>query len=225
MTSTPTGDRRPDQRVVLVADLDGQPLTVLAMLEELLRDLAAWEESDAADPPQTRPALRLPAPLAGGVALAAVRRLSAALQPTQCLGSARGRLLGPDGSYAHTPLSVLILPSADIELLAATARALGRPGLEPDLVDVLTAYADRFADQLAGRCQPADRAAFVARIAALAGLLDLAPTAATQLLIARLSSSPPGLDLALTDAEEAAYACTLDRMTAMWPHGWELTRQ
>src|SRR3954447_8678540 len=117
MTSAPTGDRRPDQRVVLVADLDGQPLTVLAVLEELLRDLAAWEESDAADPPQTRAPLRLPAPLAGGGALAAVRRLGDALQPTQCLRCERGRLLGPDGSYAHIPLSVLILPSVDIELL------------------------------------------------------------------------------------------------------------
>jgi len=223
MTSAPTGDRQPDQRVVLVADLDGQPLTVLAVLEELLRDLAAWEESDATDPPQTRAPLRLPAPLADKVALAAVWRLADALQPTQSLRSERGRLLGPDGSYAHTPLSVLILRSADIELLAATARALGRPGLEPDLVDVLTAYADRFATQLAGRCAPADRAAFVVGIAGLAGLLDLAPTEATQLLVARLSAGPPGLDLALTDAEEAAYAGTLDRMTAMWPHGLKLT--
>jgi hypothetical protein len=225
MTSAPTGNQRSDQRVVLVADLDGAPLTVLAVLEELLGDLAAWEESDAIDPPQTRAPLRLPAPLAGGVALAAVRRLAAALQPTQSLGPERGRLLGPDGSYAHTPLSVLILRSTDIDILAATARALGRPGLEPDLVDVLTAYADRFADQLAGRCAPADRAAFVVGIAGLAGLLDLAPTEATQLLVARLSASPPGLDLALTDAEEAAYTCTLDRMTAIWPHGLKLTPQ
>ena len=225
MTTAPTGDRQPDQRVVLVADLDGAPLTVFAVLEELLQDLAAWEESDAADPPQTRTPLRLPAPLAGGAALAAVRRLAAALQPTQSHGPERGRLLGPDGSHGHTPLSVLILPSADIELLAATARALGRPGLEPDLVDVLTAYADRFADQLAGRHTPADRAAFVVGIAGLAGLLDLAPTEATQLLVARLSASPPDLDLALTDAEEAAYAGTLDRMTAIWPHDWELTLQ
>jgi hypothetical protein len=189
------------------------------VLEELLRDLAAWEESDAVDPPQTRRALRLPAPLAGRVALAAVRRLAEALQPTQCLGSERGRLLGPDGSHAHTALSVLLLRCADVEILAATARVLGRPGLEPDLVDVLTAYADRFVDQLAGRCEPADRAAFVAGIAGLAGLLDLAPTAATQLLVARLSASPPGLDLALTDAEEAAYAATAARINTLWAAG------
>jgi hypothetical protein len=153
-----------------------------------------------------------------------VRRLAQALQPTQGLGPARGRLLGPDGSYEHTPLSVLILRSADIDILSTTARALGRPGLEPDLVDVLTAYADRFADQLAGRCESADRAEFVVGIAGLAGLLDLAPTEATQLLVARLTASPSSLDLALTDAEEAAYARTVDRMMAMWVHGWELTR-
>src|SRR4051794_23130483 len=219
MTSAPTGDQRPDQRAVLVADLDGAPLTVLSVLEELLWDLAAWEESDAVDPPEIREALRLPAPLAGGVALAAVRRLAEALQSTQCPGPERGRLLGPDGSYEHTPLSVLILRSADIEILAATARALGRPGLEPDLVDVLTAYADRFVNQLAGRHTPADRAEVVPGIAGLGGLLDPAPPAAPQLLIARLVASPPGLDLALTDAEEAAYAATADRINTLWAAG------
>ena len=219
MTSAPTGDQRPDQRVVLVADLDGAPLTVLSVLEELLRDLAAWEESDVVDPLEIREALRLPAPLAGGVALAAVRRLAAALGPTQCLGWERGRLLAPDGSHAHPALSMLTLPSADLALLSATAAALGRPGLAPDLVDVLTGYADRLTEQLAGRHSPADRAGFVARIAALAGLLDLAPTAASQLLIARLAANPPGRDLALTDAEEAAYAATTARITTLWAAG------
>jgi hypothetical protein len=205
--------------VVLVVDLDGQPLATLSALEELLADLAAWEESDATDPPQHRAPLRLPVPLGGGVALAVVRRLAAALGPTQCLGWERGRLLAPDGSHAHPALSVLTLPSADIALLSATASALGRPGLEPDLVDVLTGYADRLTVQLAGRPTPVARAGFVARIAALAGLLDLAPTAATQLLIARLAASPPGLDLALTDAEEAAYAATAARITTLWAAG------
>src|SRR3954468_11630726 len=219
MSTVPLGEEQLDRRVVLVLDLDGQPLTVLAVLEERLPALAAWEESDATDPPHHRAPLRLPAPLAGGGALAAVRRLATALQPTQCLGWERGRLLAPDGSHAHPPLSVLTLRSADIALLSATAAALGRPGLEPDLVDVLTGYADRLTVQLAGRHTPADRARFVARIAALAGLLDLAPTAATQLLIARLAASPPGLDLALTDAEEAAYATPPARITTLWAAG------
>ena len=56
----------------------------------------------------------------------------------------------------------------------------------------------------------------VARLAALAGLLDLAPTAASQLLIARRAASPPGLNLALTDAEQAAYAATTARIHTLW---------
>jgi hypothetical protein len=40
MTSEPIGDRQHNQRVVLVADLDGEPMTVLSLLEEFLRDLA-----------------------------------------------------------------------------------------------------------------------------------------------------------------------------------------
>src|SRR3954447_8003799 len=159
MSTVPTGEERLGRRVVLVLDLDGQPLTVLAVLAELLADLAAWEEADATDPPQIRAPLRLPAPLADRVALAAVRRLTAALEPTQCLGWQRGRLLAPDGSHAHPALSVLTLPSADLALLSATAAALGRPGLAPDLVDVLTGYADRLTEQLAGRhARPIGRA-------------------------------------------------------------------
>ncbi len=50
------------------------------------------------------------------------------------------------------------------------------------------------------------------------------PTEDTQLLVARLSANPPGLDLALTDVEEAAYTGTIDRMKAMWVHALELTR-
>jgi hypothetical protein len=98
MSTAPTGEERLGRRVVLVVDLGGQPLAVLAVLEELLADLVAWEESDAADPPHHRAPLRLPAPLAGGVALAAVRRLATALGPTQCLGWERGRLLAPTGA-------------------------------------------------------------------------------------------------------------------------------
>jgi hypothetical protein len=223
MSPSPTGeaaDAQPAQRVVLVVDLDGDPLTILSTLAELLADLAAWEDEDAADPPENRAALRLPAPLAGRVALAAVRRLQAALKPTQSIGPERGRLLGPDGSYEHAPCTVLRLPAADIEVLSATAQALGRPGLDPDLVDVLTAYADR----LSGQHEAGDRGELVAGIARLAALLDLAPTQATQLLIARLAASPPDLDVALSEAEEAAYAATAARMNTLWAAGSPLTR-
>lgn len=204
-------------RVVLVPDLAGAPVRVLSVLEALLADLAAWESGDAADPPVGRPALRLPVPLARGGAVAAVRRLAAGLGPTQCLGSGRGRLLSPGGCYAHMPLSVLTVQVRDIDVLAATAGALGRPGLDPDVVDVLLAYAGR----LPGPCDGSGgRDRLVPAVAGLAGLLDLAPTGDTQLLIARLAANPVHLDLALSDAEEAAYTATVGRFAALWSAGY-----
>src|SRR5688572_15299045 len=86
MTSSPPTRWWPGRRMVLVPDLGDQLLTPLAVLEELLTDLAAWEDGDAADPFPARPVLRLPAPLAGRVALGAVWQLRAALTPSQCLG-------------------------------------------------------------------------------------------------------------------------------------------
>src|SRR3954469_1159814 len=101
MSTVPLGEEPLGRRVVLVLDLNGQPLAVLSALEELLADLAAWEESRATDPHHHRAPLRLPAPLADRVALAAVRRLTAALGPTQGPGWARGRLRGPAGTHPH----------------------------------------------------------------------------------------------------------------------------
>jgi hypothetical protein len=68
--------------MVLVPTLGDQLLAPLAVLEELLTDLAAWEHEDAADPFPARQAPRLPAPLARRMALDAVWRLRAALTPS-----------------------------------------------------------------------------------------------------------------------------------------------
>jgi hypothetical protein len=77
--------------MVLVPDLGAALLTPLAVLEELLTDLAAWEDEDATDSPRTRPMLGPPAPLANRLALEAVRRLRASLTPSQFLGQKCGR--------------------------------------------------------------------------------------------------------------------------------------
>jgi hypothetical protein len=53
-------------------------------------------------------------------------------------------------------------------------------------------------------------------------LLDLAPTEQTLLLIARLTGRRPRWNRALTTAEEAAYAYTLDRIRRMWSLGCSL---
>jgi hypothetical protein len=160
MTSSPQTQRQPGWRVMLVPDLGDQ----------LLTDLAAWEDEDAGDPFPARQALWLPAPLAGRVALGAVWRLRAVLTPSQCLGVECGRLLRSAGRE-HAPLSVVVLAAGDITILSATARVLGLPGLAAEVADLLDAYAHQDGHSR-GR---EDRAGFIARLAAIAGLLDLGP--------------------------------------------------
>jgi hypothetical protein len=204
--------------MVLVPDLGAQLLTPLAVLEELLTDLAAWE--DAADSPPARQAPRLPAPLAGRVALNAVWRLRAGLTPSQFLGVECGRLLRSAGAERKR-LSVVVLAAGDIAVLSATARVLGYPGLDADVAALLDAYAHQDGHSR-GR---EDRTGFIARLAAIAGLLDLTPTGQSRLLIARLTAGRLKPDRALTEVEQAAYAHTLDRMTRMWSLGCELPWQ
>lgn len=212
----------PAVRTVLVPDLDGELLVPLRALEEILLSLGMWEDDDLEDPPEDREPLTLPAPLANGVALAAVQRLSEALRPTQSLGPERGRLLAPDGSYEHAPLSVLELAAADVEVLSATAAALGHPALDPDVADVVTTHAHTLGGTY--RVPGADRTELVSLIARLAGLLDLEATEDTLLLVERLVANPLDRDLALTAAEERAYARTADRLNHMWAHGSGIDR-
>lgn len=205
----------PAVRTVLVPDLDGELLVPLRALEEVLLSLSLWEDDDREDPPTDREPVTLPAPLADGVALAAVQRLAAALGPTQSRGPELGRLLAPDGSYEHAALTVLELPAVDVETLSATAVALGHPLLDPDVADVV----QTFAEQLGDTYQRVDRTELVSRVARLAGLLDLEATDDSRRLVERLQANPPGLDLALTDEEEAAYVRTADRLNRMWALG------
>jgi hypothetical protein len=213
---------KPDVRTVLVPDLDGELLVPLRALEEVLLSLGLWEDDDLEDPPEDREPVRLPEPLANGVALAAVQRVAAALRPTQSLGPDHGRLLGPDGSYEHAPLTVLELPAADVATLSATAAALGHPALDPDIADVVTTHAQTLGGTY--RVPGADRTELVSLTARLAGLLDLEATDDSRLLVERLRPNPPERDLALTEEEERAYVRTADRLNAMWAHGSGIDR-
>lgn len=205
---------------MLVVDLDGEPLAPLRALEEILLCLGTWEDDDRRDPVTDTEPLRLPAPLADRIALAAVQRLLTALAPTQSRAPARGRLLAPDGRYEHAPMTALTLPAADTDLLAATAAALGHPGLDPDIGELV----DPHAEWLAGSCRSGDRTELVSLLARLAGLLDISPTDDTRLLITRLRATPPGTDCVLNYAEEAAHARTADRMNHIWAHGSGIDR-
>nr|WP_239521094.1 LuxR family transcriptional regulator [Blastococcus saxobsidens] len=182
--------------------------------------LGTWEDDDRRHPGTDTEPLRLPPPLADRAALAAVQRLLTALAPTQSQGSGCGRLLAPDGRYEQAPMTALTLPTADIDLLSATAAALGHPRLNADIAELVDAHAA----QLAGGYRRADRTKLVSLLARLAGLLDLSPTDDTRLLTTRLQAAPPGADCVLSDAEEAAHARTADRMNHIWAHGSGIDR-
>jgi hypothetical protein len=166
-------ETRPVQRTVLVVDLDGEPLAPLRALQEILLCLGTWEDDDRRDPGTDNQPLRLPPPLADRVALAAVQRLLSALGAHPApRGPGCGRLLAPDGRYEHAPMTALTLPAADIGLLSDTAAALGHPGLDADIGELVAAHAE----QLAGGCRSGGRTGLVWLLARLAGLLGLAPT-------------------------------------------------
>ncbi|WP_241176161.1 LuxR family transcriptional regulator [Modestobacter sp. KNN46-3] len=211
-----------DQRTVLVVDLDGEVLPPLQTLEQLLLSLGQWEDDDRLDPPDREP-LRLPEPLADRQALVTVERLWGLLRPTQGLGAEHGRLLAPNGTTEHAPLSVITVPTADIEILSATARFLGNPGLPSDIADLVTDLARSLNTDPYSRGRD-DRTEFVSQIARLAGLLDLEVTEDTHLLIRRIAANRPDRDLALTDEEEAAYQRTADRMNRLWGLGSGISR-
>jgi hypothetical protein len=205
---------------VLVVDLDGEPLAPLRALEEILLRLGTWEDDDRRDPGTDTEPLRVPAQLTGRDALATVQRLLTALAPTQSRGPGCGRVLAPDSRYEHAPLTAITLPAADIDLLSATAAALGHSRLDPDIADLVST----FAEQLASCSRRTDRTELVSLLARLAGLLDLALTDDTRLLTARLRVTPPGTDCVLSEAEEAAYARTGVRMNHKWANGSGIDR-
>ncbi|RBY82280.1 LuxR family transcriptional regulator [Blastococcus sp. TF02A-26] len=197
---------------MLVVDLDGEPLAPLRALEEILLCLGSWEDDDRQEPRADTEPLRLPAPLADRVALAVTQRLLAALAPTQSQGPVCGRLLAPDGRYEHAPMTVLTLSAADINVLRATAAALGRPGLDADIAELIDAHAEQLGDGY----RRADRTHLASSLGRLVGLLDLSSTDDTRLLTARLRAISPCADCVLDDAEEIAYARTADRMNHVW---------
>ncbi|WP_324277229.1 hypothetical protein [Blastococcus brunescens] len=84
-------------------------------------------------------------------------------------------------------MTALTLHSADVELLSATAAALGHPGLDPDIPEVV----DEYAEQLGDTYRSGGRTELALLLARLAGLLDLSPTDDTRLLTARLRATLP----------------------------------
>ncbi|WP_448640749.1 LuxR family transcriptional regulator [Geodermatophilus sp. URMC 63] len=202
---------------MLVVDLDGEPLRAL---EEILLRLGTWGDDDQRDPSTDPEPLRLPAALTDRVALATVQRLSPPCRPPSPGDRARSAARPGRPLRARADETALTLPAADIDLLSATAAALGHPRLNADIAELVAAQAE----QLASGYRRADRSELVSLPARLAGLLDLAATDDTRLLTARLRATSPGTDCLLNDAEEAAHARTADRMKHIWAHGSGIDR-
>jgi hypothetical protein len=181
-------------RTVLVPDLDDELLATLGQLEELLLMLPGHEDDN-------------PEPFADDEALDAVRRIWAALKPTQRAGDDAGRLLAPDGRYEHIPLTPVELDDGDLAVLGRTAHALAAAPRWS-----LLAEASDAAATIGPHTTPA---ALVEAIARLHGVLDLELTDDARALLPRLRASNVG-DVVLTGAEEAAYNRTVDRINTMW---------
>jgi hypothetical protein len=186
-------------RTVVVPDLDGELLATLGQLEELLLMLPGDEDGD-----------ELPEPFAHDEALGAIRRIRAALRPTQRLvdDAARpGRLLAPDGRYEHIPLTPVELDEGDLSLLGSTARALGAAARFSVLGETL--------DDAAAIDPHKTPAALVEGLARLHGVLDLELTDDARALLPKLRAGVIG-EVVLTPTEDAAYNRTVDRINTTW---------
>jgi hypothetical protein len=195
----------------VIPDLDDELTHALTVAEELLLEIERWEEEYADVPGAVNP------PLAGGAALAAVRRLWDVLAPTQ--GERRRGILwyGPDGRYEHAPLSWVDVDDDDLAVLGAALRELGRPNTSDAIAGALTAISETYS------LNEADRE-LVAMLARLHGLLDLAPTEDTEALRAAADARTDDLALVLTADQEAAYQRTVSRLNSMWALGDPLSR-
>lgn len=192
--------------MVLVPDLDDEITAVLTAIEETLLQIRAYESEcmGAGDD------LHLPRPLAREAALEAVRRLWEALAPSQgerARSAWLGKTYAPDGRYEHTPLRVLHVDQADVEILAATAKAFANPGDPYGVVADIVAGFGR--EQLHGED-------LVMRTAQLAGVLDLEHDDDSRALAKALTAAGPTADLVLTAELEEAYGRFVDRFNHMW---------
>ncbi|MEV0203094.1 hypothetical protein [Nonomuraea sp. NPDC050691] len=209
-------------RAVLVPDLGDDLAVAIGALERLLLALRAAEENGAALPP----------PLAGGAALAALRRLWRAVAPTQGRhGRERpmpageghvfphgrhspregpppaGRLYAPGGRAELVPLRLVDVDPLDVVTLSAAAAALGHGANGAGAVR-------RALEETGGDPPGTD---LVVAAAGFSGLLDLADTGESIVLRERLAAAGPGVDVVLTPVQETAYHATVERLTAMWP--------
>lgn len=214
----------------LIPDLGDELCCVLRQIEEVLLTLAAWERGP--DEPAG-----LPAPLAGREALHALNRVQDAIRPTQTYtddrgvqhpppaGVGNGRLLGPGRGYEHRPLRLVELEESDVDVLNTAAVALGMTlALEPssELTEAIIAGAEAAYSAGTGDTELLP-VALVESLARALGVLDLAVTEDTRLLVARLQAAA-GEDMELAPSDETAYSRLTERINGMWADGNAIDR-
>ncbi len=153
-------------------------------------------------------------------------RLHRAVVPSQGLSRqpGRGRLLAPDAHYVHLPMSQIEIDPGEIDVVADAVDLLGTcpaPQADTDLAD---AGASDLIRRLPGcLASVADRAATFSHLQRAVALLqvtapgDTAPDAAVLRWPLTLAAS--GLDVALTEAQEAVYQRLASRFNAIWADG------
>lgn len=228
----------PGTRRCVVIDVgDGSLLADLIRLEELLLTLRRWEQ-DAAGPDGD--GWTPPGVLAGDRPAATVGRLYRVLRPTQTRtehgpGVGQRREVAPggprwyaaDGRYELAAVSFVDVDVADVELLAAVAAELGRPGGDPDVAEAI-AEQERDLPHTHDTRQR-ERRGLVVTAARIAGLLDLepatGPTPDAELLhTAQADAGEDAEHVVLTVEQEQAYHRVVDRFTALATLSDPLTR-
>lgn len=199
----------------LVPDLDEELTSALNQIEELLLEVAGWEDEDpeVAWPPP-RPAEQRWRQYNASRPRSRRRKASGA----QAAGRT-GRLVAPDGRYEHMPLRLADIDAADVAALAAAAAVFGDPRA-PDHVQEALEHAAGLAYSTG---DDKGRTRLVMTAAQLAGLLDLAPDRDTEILTALIEDAGPG-DVILSSSGEAAYQRYATRANAMWSLGDSLAR-
>lgn len=131
-------------------------------------------------------------------------------------------MLGPDGKFELLPLRVVEVDAADLAVLARAAAALGHAlATEPssELVEAMTVGAEAAAPTTGPPPSPRD---LVEGLARAHGLLDLAVTNDTALMIDRLTAGG-GADIVLSDQatrnrQNGCPAGSIMTRTSCW--GW-----
>jgi hypothetical protein len=193
----------------LIPDLDDELTTALAHAEELLLEVAAWE-TDA-------PEITWPEPLAGGQALAAVRRLWDAVAPTQDLRAAAAqprRLLAPDGRYEHIPLRLADIDPADAGILAAAAAIFSNRRAPDHVRQALEAGAEI----AYGHCDDGACTWLALTTTRLAELFSMIPDHDSEVLAATMQRDQEH-DIVLASGSEAAYRRYATRANQIWQAG------